>query len=67
VHRYRITSTRNDREREFFSLSLQKAIATMNKIVDEENMINANGIRYNKLENCLIFVGFITNISIGVY
>ena len=30
LDKFRITSTRNDREREFFKLSLQKAIATMN-------------------------------------
>ena len=34
---FRITSTRNDRQREFFVIPLQKAIETMNIIVDEEN------------------------------
>ena len=33
---YRITGQRKDRDREFFKLPLQKAIETMNKIVDEE-------------------------------
>ena len=38
LDKFRITSTRNDRSRELFNLSLPKAIATMNKIVDEQNM-----------------------------
>ena len=37
LHRYRITGQRNDRQREFFVIPLQKAIETMNIIVDEEN------------------------------